>query len=218
MYENELKGKKMDTPEVVAPAIPETEVDWKAEFEKAEKRRKDTQAEYTKGQQTLKAMKAELQVLQGSVTTTFTAEETKVLEELKYKDPDAWHAKLTELTTSKRTALQTKIEEHKSTAVVQDELERRTQVLAEFNLANPGLVLNDEVIQFDIPKRITSKLEKGEVSFEDFLAEAKEYLTAPKKVKVEGVEQQPNLNKVGGGTTPTVNSAKIQSLYEKEIF
>lgn len=216
MENPEVKEEGQNPAQPAASTTPE--VDWKAEYEKAEKRRKDTQAEYTKGQQKLKGMEVELKVLKSAVTPTFSIEEAKVLEELKYKDPDAWHSKLTELTTSKRTDLENRIEEQKKTVVQQSELERRTQALAEFNLANPSLVLNDEVIQFDIPRRITSKLEKGEVSFEDFLAEAKEYLTTPKKVKAEGVEQQPNLNNVGGGTTPTVNSEKINSLYETEIF
>lgn len=205
----------MDTPDN-STAIP-PEVDWKAEFEKAEKRRKDTQAAFTKSQQALKAKEVELQVLK-TTKPAITAEEAKVLEDLKFKDPDAWKQRLDELNGNHQATIAAKTKELTDQVVHQSELERRMQVMAEFNAANPGVVITDEVIDFDIPPRITKKLAKGEVSFEDFLVEVKEYLNAPKKVKTDGVEQQPNLSKVGGSSTPNVTSEVITSTYEKSIF
>ena len=206
----------MGTPEESNTAT-QPEVDWKVEFEKAEKRRKDTQAAFTKSQQALKAKEAELQVLK-TTGPAITPEVAKELEDLKFKDPDAWKSRLDELKDKHNATIVAKTKELTDQVVHQSELERRASVLAEFNAANPSLVITDEVIQYDIPPRITKKLAEGTVSFEDFLVEVKEYLNAPKKVKADGVEQQPNLSKVGGGSTPTVDSGKVATSYEKEIF
>lgn len=206
----------MGTPEVSDTAT-QSEVDWKAEFEKAEKRRRDTQAAFTKSQQALKAREAELQVLK-TTGPAITPEVAKELEDLKFKDPDAWKSRLDKIQDEHNATIAAKTKELTDQVVNQSELERRASVLAEFNTANPGLVITDEVIQYDIPPRITKELAEGKVSFEDFLVKVKEYLSTPKKVKADGVEQQPNLSKEGGGSTPTVDSGKVKTSYEKEIF
>ena len=206
----------MGTPEVSDTAT-QSEVDWKAEFDKAEKRRRDTQAAFTKSQQALKAREAELQVLK-TTGPAITPEVAKELEDLKFKDPDAWKSRLDKIQDEHNATIAARTKELTDQVVNQSELERRASVLAEFNTANPGLVITDEVIQYDIPPRITKKLAEGKVSFEDFLVEVKEYLSTPKKVKADGVEQQPNLSKEGGGSTPTVDSGKVTTSYEKEIF
>lgn len=205
----------MDIPDNDTAIQPE--MDWKAEFEKAEKRRRDTQAAFTKSQQALKAKEIELEVLRTSKPAV-TAEEAKELEDLKYKDPDAWKSRLDTIEETQKATIAAKTKELTDQVVQQSELEHRLQVMAEFNAANPGLVITDEVLSFDVPARITKRLEKGEVSFEDFLVEVKEYLIAPKKVQTNGVEQQPNLSKVGGGSTPNVSSKAVSVAYEKEIF
>lgn len=210
-------GTPEDTTTVVDPATNQ-EVDWKAEFEKAEKRRKDTQAAFTKAQQTALAAKAELSVLKDMVKPTVNEEELKALDELMYADPKAWRLKVNSLEQAKNAELQQKVTASIEQNVQQSELERRNQALAEFNVANPEIVLTDEVIQFDVPRRITSKLEKGEVSFEDFLAEVKEYLMKPKKVHATGVEPQPNLGDIGGGSTPNPSKKALANSYEQEIF
>ena len=206
----------MGTPEVSDTAT-QSDVDWKAEFEKAEKRRRDTQAAFTKSQQALKAREAELQVLK-TTGPAITPEVAKELEDLKFKDPDAWKSRLDKIQDEHKATIAAKTKELTDQVVNQSELERRASVLAEFNAANPSLVITDEVIQYDIPPRITKKLAEGKVSFEDFLVEVKEYLSTPKRVKADGVEQQPNLSKEGGGSTPTVDSGKVTTSYEKEIF
>lgn len=210
-------GTPEDTTTVVDPATNQ-EVDWKAAFENAEKRRKDTQAAFTKAQQTALAAKAELSVLKDMVKPGVSDEELKALDELMYADPKAWRLKVNSLELAKNAELQQKVTASIEQNTQQSELERRTQALAEFNVANPEIVLTDEVIQFDVPRRITSKLEKGEVSFEDFLAEVKEYLIKPKKVNTTGVEPQPNLGDIGGGSTPNPSKKALANSYEQEIF
>lgn len=212
----------MGTPEEtnLSATTEAVEPDWKAEFEKAEKRRKDTQAAFTKSQQTLKALEAELAVRKTSNGTSLSNDELKQFEAIKYTDPEEWRNKVNALENTKRAELEARIEAEKSQVVHQTELERRAQVMASFNAANPGLVINDEVITFDVPSRITNKLKDGSVTFEDFLSEVKEYLTKPKVVKTEGVEQVPNLNTVGGATTPSKVSTQkdIVATYKNEVY
>lgn len=210
----------MGTPEESTTSATETtqEVDWKAEFERAEKRRKDTQAAFTKSQQELKTTKAELGVLKTQAVISLSPDELSALEDLKFSDPEKWRLEVNKLEKAKVDNINTQIMEETKKLSFEEELIRRQSILVEFNQANPGLVIDDEVLQYDVPKRITSKLEKGEVSFEDFLAEVKEYLTTPKTVKTVGVEQQPNLGNVGGGSTASHSDKAVKSSYETEIF
>ena len=210
----------MGTPEESTTSATETtqEVDWKAEFERAEKRRKDTQAAFTKSQQELKTTKAELGVLKAQAVISLSPDELSALEDLKFSDPEKWRLEVNKLEKAKVDNINTQIMEETKKLSFEEELIRRQSILVEFNQANPGLVIDDEVLQYDVPKRITSKLEKGEVSFEDFLAEVKEYLTTPKTVKTVGVEQQPNLGNVGGGSTASHSDKAVKSSYETEIF
>lgn len=174
-----------------------------------EKRYKDTQAAYTKSQQELKAVKAKVDVLEKLTTPQIQidAEAQKELDDLKYSDPDAWRAKMNNLELDARSKHQNLISTAEQQAAIQAEMDRRTQVLNEYNSSHPGFEITDEVIQLDVPTRITKKLESGELSFEDFLGEVKEFLYAPKKVGTTNKTLgQPNLGNLGGGDTPSDTS------------
>lgn len=171
-----------------------------------EKRYKDTQAAYTKSQQELKAVKAQVDVLEKLTTPQIQidAETQKELEDLKYSDPDAWRAKMNNLELEARTKHQSTLSTAAQQAAMQAELERRTQVLDEYNRSHPGYEITDEVIQLDVPTRITKKLESGELSFDNFLTEVKDFLYSPKKVGTANKALgQPNLGNIGGGDTPS---------------
>ena len=72
------------------------------------------------------------------------------------------------------------------------ELARRAKVLEEFNQSHPDVQLTDELIAYDVPPRLTKQLEKGELTFEEFLDKTYEFLTKPKTVKdVNETLQQP---------------------------
>lgn len=185
-----------------------------------EKRYKETQAAYTRSQQALAEAKAKLSVLEEVAKPTLSVDASvqAELDDLKYRDPDAWRDKLNALEVESKKSLETRITEKTRTV---SELERRQLVLDEFTNRNPGFVINDDVIAFDLPKRITAKLEKGEVSFEDFLEEAKSYLETPKVVGSGAkAPQQPNLSKVGGDGSPTKHAVKEDTMqsYKKELF
>lgn len=201
--------------------IPEGTEEAVAYAVRAEIRRRDTQAEYTKNKQALLALEAENQKLAESwekdaIANLSSADQAR-LEELKVQDPDAWRAEITELETAKRAQFQ-----EKRTAISQEasqlsELEQRKLQLEEFNTNNPNIVLTDEVIANDVPPRITRKLEAGTISFSEFLTEVSEYLSKGKAIdKGPKLDEQPNLGAVRG--TKQNLSSKPESNYSDEIF
>jgi hypothetical protein len=179
------------------------------QLELAEQRRKETQAAYTRGQQALKAKEAELEALRQqldtSVKVTLSPEQQEELDNLKYDDPDAWREKLNSFEKNAKQEANAKFAkltgEAGKAAGIQFELERRQQVLEEFN-ASASIAITDEIISNEVPPRITNKLAKNEVSFEEFLAEVSEYLNKGKVVGNPETLNQPNMGKIGGSVSP----------------
>lgn len=174
-----------------------------------EKRFKDTQSAYTKSQQELKAAKAKLEALEKLTQPVVQLDEATQaqLDELKYSNPEAWRDKMNSLEAEAKLKHLSVLSEAEKLAMQQAELEQRAQILSEYNSKHPQNPITDEVIMFDVPPRITKKLENGEISFEEFLTEAHNFLYAPKKVS-DGNQtlKQPNMRDFGGGTTPTDNA------------
>jgi hypothetical protein len=192
---------------------------------RAEIRRKDTQSAYTKNQQRMKTLEAENEQLASSwerdaVSNLSSAEQAR-LEELKVQDPDSWRAEIGALEEAKRTKFKEQRQAISEEASKSTELERREAQLAQFNKDNPDLQITDDLINNDIPPRITRKLEKGEVSFEEYLAEVKSYLSKGKKI-APGTKapDEPDFNGTRGSTTPTQEALAAQSSndYNSEIF
>lgn len=174
-----------------------------------EKRFKDTQSAYTKSQQELKAAKAKLEALEKLTQPVVQLDEATQaqLDELKYSNPEAWRDKMNSLEAEAKLKHLSVLSEAEKIAMQQAELEQRAQILSEYNSKHPQNPITDEVIMFDVPPRITKKLENGEISFDEFLNEAHNFLYAPKKVG-DGNQtlKQPNMRDFGGGTTPTDNA------------
>lgn len=174
-----------------------------------EKRFKDTQSAYTKSQQELKAAKAKLEALEKLTQPVVQLDEATQaqLDELKYSNPEAWRDKMNSLEAEAKLKHLSVLSEAEKIAMQQAELEHRAQILSEYNSKHPQNQITDEVIMFDVPPRITKKLENGEISFEQFLTEAHNFLYAPKKVG-DGNKtlNQPNMRDFGGGTTPSTNA------------
>ena len=208
-----MKGFVMGTPDNTADTSTQ-DVDWKAEAEKAEKRRRDTQAAYTKSQQELAQLKATVAVLERTAKPQVDQAKLAELEDLKFSDPDAWRVKVNSL----EAEVQKQHEAEIATAAKNlSDYEIRQATLEEFKATHPGFELSDD----DIPPRIAKKLAEGKVSFEEFLEEVHSYLTAPRVVgETAKTLEQPNLSKVGGGNTPS-QAAKSEDIilsYRKEIF
>lgn len=191
----------------------------------AERRRRDTESSLSKERQKNAALEAKTEKYFERITSQtdlgLSTEEAEELEDLKRENPDAWRAKLNEYEERAHDKLLEELEVDDEEAEVFGEIERRAEVLQDFLDKNPGLVLNDEVFENDLPPRITGKLESGEVTFEEFLKEAKEYLQPKTKIKDSGDEEpEPNLGKAGGGSTAqdiAVESDIVES-YKDEIY
>lgn len=200
----------MGIPEGTAPATTDENVDWEAEAKKAEQRRRDTQAAYTKSQQELAATRAQLKVMKETGGPALDQGKLAELEDLKFSDPDAWYKAKLALESEAHNSFQSKLAEA-------SESEVRLAKLEEFKATHPGFELTDD----DIPPRIAKKLASGQVSFDEFLQETYDYLVTPKVIgDANKTLEQPNLGKVGGGITPSAaaTSKDIVSSYKNEVY
>ena len=194
----------------------------------AEKRRRDTQADLSRGRQEANALKAEKAALLKKLThetpVVLSADQQEELEELKFSDPDAWRKKLNEYETTARNKRIAEIDEElkqvSAGTLETEELERRKEVLELFKAENEGFDINDDILANDIPPRISKKLETGKISFEQFLVECRDYLKTGKVIKQDDTMDQPNLSKVGGSGKPDQNALKedIVLSYKNETY
>lgn len=189
-----------------------------------EKRFKDTQAFATKiaqekadKERELAELKAELSVLKTTAKPSLTidAQVQSELEDLKYSDPDAWRTRVNELETAANAEFNSKIVEAKQLSSQQLELQRRANVLTQFQNEHPDVVFTDELLHLDIPQRIVKELENGKVTYEEFLNNVYNYVKTPKVIgSTTKTLEQPNLSKTGGDDTPTKNSSSNQNIIQ----
>ncbi len=194
----------------------------------AERRRRDTQAEYTRISQENKALKAEKSVLLTKALSTakleLTAEQEEELEDLKFSDPEAWRKKMNvleaEALNKRKTEVDEEVKKVSTSSLEAEEVERRKQVLTEFLEEHEGFELDDDIIANDIPPRITKKLESGAISFEQFLEECYNYTKTGKVVKQDRAPTDLGLGKAGGGGRPDNHAVQedIIRSYSKETF
>lgn len=192
---------------------------------KAEKRRRDTQSAYTKAQQRAKELETErtelLTKFEKIAIANLPQEQRDELEALKGSDPEAWRNKLNELETKARETFKEDITKISTKAKQETELERRTRLIEEHNAANPKHQLTDDVIENDIPPRFTKQLEKGEITFEEFVKKCDTYLKAGKIIKdTEDPKTGKTLNDVGGKATPNKEDINKQTIktYSSETY
>lgn len=193
---------------------------------KAERRRRDTQASYTKSRQEAKKLQTVNEKLQSEVLNTatvhFSDEEREELDELKMRDPDAWHKRLTELTDNKKKTLKDKLADFDKEGERMSELEIREAKVAAFN-ESTGIELNDKIIGEQLPAAYTKQLENGDIDFDQFLEKAAKFLQGQVTTKPQGKEPgkpNPDLSKLAGGDKPTdkaVETDIVQS-YDNEIY
>lgn len=190
-----------------------------------ERRRRDSQAEYGKGRQQIKALEAENQHLvsgwEQDVASKLTKEQREDLDQLKHDDPDAWRVKLNDYEQANRTAFGEKTAGIKTKVQNETELEKRTRLIDEHNAANPTLALTDDVIDNDLPPRFMKRLEAGEIDFETFLAESTAYLGKGKVIKTEeAAPGEPSLSKAAGSSKPSDNAVEgsVSETYKDELY
>jgi len=189
-----------------------------------EKRRRDTESALGKTRQQLKTEASLRETLEKraaeQVQMQLTPAEAEELDTLKYDDPEAWRKRVNELERKATDSFQEELSNTRSTVSQQAEIERRTQVLTEFNQAHSDAPITDEKLVNDIPPRISKKLEDGKITFEEFLQEAHNFLVRPKKVAGSKATTQPNLGNVGGNESPTDEALALQNVddYKNTVF
>lgn len=189
-----------------------------------EKRFKDTQAFATKiaqekaeKEKELNELKAELSVLKETAqpSVTIDPQVQAELDDLKYSDPDAWRTRMNEIELKSKQEFNSRIDEAKQLSSQQMEIQRRANVLAQFQTEHPDVELTDELLHLDIPQRIVKELENGKVTYEEFLNNVYNYVKTPKVVgSTTKTLEQPNLSKTGGDDTPTKNSSSNQNIIQ----
>jgi len=181
-----------------------------------EKRRRDTESALSKTRNQLKTEEAQRLALEehgaAHAQINLTPEEAESLATLKFEDPDAWRQRMNELEQRATTTYREEISSVTSQASQEAELNRRAQVLERFNAAHPDGQITDETLVNDIPPRMTRKLEEGEITFDDFLIEAHNYLVSPKSILGTKAPATPNLGRAGGGTEPSDAAQAVADL------
>lgn len=189
----------------------------------AEKRRRDTQSEFTKSQQQLKA--AELKAtrltekLEAAVMESLPLKQQSRLEELKATDPDLWRSEIEKLENNARGDLAKELDVIAKESSNLTERDQRLQLLDQFLTANPGVTA--EMIDEDVPPRITKKLADGKVTFEEFLAESVKFLTAAKVIdQGAAAPNLVDLGKASGGSKPGENdkNSSYNASYASEVY
>lgn len=179
-----------------------------------EKMFKDTQAAFTKARQEVAALKAKNAALEKAIVDQGVQLDPAVAEELerlKYEDPEAWRQKLNAIENAKAKEVTSEITR-------QAEVARRKEVLASWNQENQDAQITDYVVRNVLPAGLTNKLNRGEVSFEGFLAEASNFL---RQTKV-GPGSSKNAGKkdpmsIANGTA-NINQSTQETDYSKMIF
>lgn len=163
----------------------------------AEKRRRDTQSAYSRAQQEIKTLKSEnsaaWEILAKEVSVELTTEEKTELEELKTVDLDKWRLRLNELDGKRNSKVEETRTKVKDKSARDTELEARVELIKQYNEANPDHTLTDDVIENDIPPRYLKDLEKGTITFEQFIEKSSTFL---KKGKVIAKGEQPDEDEV----------------------
>ena len=185
------------------------------------KRFKDTQAAYTRSQQRLKELEAELEALKaaGRPPLQIDKETAEKLEELKFSDPDTWRIEMNKLEQEANRTYNQTISEAKAKIKQESEMEYRQRVLREFQETHKNIVINDDVLAYDVPPRFTKQLENGEVTFEEFLHNVANYLKSPKVIGTnDGVLEQPDLTKVGNAEDTLPQNEDLAKKYNTLVF
>lgn len=188
----------------------------------ATKSYRDNQSGFTKSQQSNKELEAERDELRTRLANVtagrleITQEEKVELEGLKNTDPEAWRIRMNDIESNSKEAIQDELdsatEEVRKKASGEYELKRRYTYLEEFNKGRDTQI-TPELLDNEIPPRITKKLAEGTLSFEEYLDEVSEYLDKGKVVGKQKPTKTTDLNQSSGTSeasgTPSKEEADI---------
>lgn len=175
---------------------------------RAEVRRRDTQSALSKEREEstrLRNVNKEMaSAWQKEAVNALPENERERLDELKNTNPDEWRNELNKLAAKQEDEFSTRIKELETNATKQTELEVRTTILEEYNERYPN-VLTDDNLNEHVPVGYIRRLEKGELTYVEFLDKCVDYLTKNKVVGGNGDEAPgtKDLGEAGGGGTPS---------------
>lgn len=181
----------------------------------------DYKALYEQSTSELAKEKAKSTLLSGQVAdmeNIFTSEEVQLnidatrkeeLEDLMIKNPEQWRKEMNKLETEARSGRVSKLQEIKATHENGSTEASKVIILDMFNVDKETPLTMDN-LKLDLPKRITDKLDNGEVNYVEFLGLAYEYIAnTPKSTKKDGEVNEPNISGMGGGNIPTKNKKDV---------
>lgn len=192
----------------------------------ATKSYRDNQSGFTKSQQALKEAEAEAQALRKKLADVTSGnlelsnDERDELEDLKQSNPDAWRTRLNEIELESKQAIKQELdsvtEEVREKASAEYELERRYKYLDEFN-EDRDVKITPELLDNDIPPRLTAKLADKTYTFEEFLDAVSDYLDKGKVVGNTKAEVTTDLNKANGSSAPGVGKSSEPELDYSQV-
>jgi hypothetical protein len=183
-----------------------------------EKRRRDTQAGYTKTRQEHLKVLSERDLLKQKVTPQIT--QTAELEDLKYSDPEAWRNRMNILEREASLGIEQELQATSAKSAEAFELEERKQILRSFSEANPDFDITKPEVQDQIPPRYLKQLESGSISFDAFLNNVKKFVEAP-KTAAKDIPQttEDKLANIAGRATPSNEGKKsVGEQYSNLVF
>ena len=207
-----LESVKSELPE-------ENQVDFLLKkLDTVEKRRRDTQASYTKTRQEYLKTLSERDLLKQKIAPK--VEQTEELEKLKFSDPDAWRAKMNALEQEAAKKIEQELQTTSAKSAEAFELEERKRILRSFSEANPDFDITSPEVQDQIPPRYLKQLESGDISFDAFLNKVKKFVEAPKTAakEVPPAPEDKLADVVGSDTPSTEGKKSIDEVYSNLVF
>lgn len=173
----------------------------------AEKRRLDTVASFTKSQQALKVAEAERAELLAKSKVGLTSEQVAELEELKYTDAEAYYDKRKEFEKANKKEFKDNLDSVANTISAEEEVERRTELISEFE-ATHNIKIDDDFVENELPAKLLKQLEDGTYNFEQFLVKVADYINKP--IKTTTHTKQIDLSKEAGSQTPSHDEKSVK--------
>lgn len=176
----------------------------------ASKSFRDTQSGFTKSRMELKEAEAEVTALREKLAETtkqsleLTPETQTELDELMYTDPKAWRAEMNKLEQQSSIVANETLDEvtksARGTASAEFQMQERLSYLESFNGERKTPITTD-MLDNDVPKRISDKLANGELTFESYLDVVSTYLDTGKVVAQAVPTQTADLTQANGAST-----------------
>ena len=181
-----------------------------------EKRRRGSQAAVAR--EKVKAERFELELNKVKEELPNVKPKTVVDEALKYSDPDEY---VKQQLAAQRENPYEEVFDAASKYAKQTAGEKTVEeFIALHNQDHPDKPVTEEMLNLDLPPRLLNQFEQGNMSPQEFLAQAADILHRPTETANQELPSMPDLGQVGGQTTPTDDGSNdaILANYSQAIF